>query len=129
MDKKISPVKNYMDKQPAAVRALLQKVRTTIRKAAPEAEESVSYGLPAYKYLGKPLVYFGAWKSHIGFYALPSGNAAFKKELSKYKNAKGSIQFPLDLPMPLALIGRMVKHNAKEIAAAAKAPKKKQAAS
>lgn len=103
----------YIAAQPDAVQPLLQKIRATIRKAAPKAEEAISYGMPGYKYHGM-LVYFAAWKSHIGFYAVPSGNEAFKEELSVYKMSKGAVQFPLDKPMPLALIARIVKFRVKE---------------
>jgi uncharacterized protein YdhG (YjbR/CyaY superfamily) len=83
--------------------------------------------MPAFKLNGKILVYFAAWKNHIGFYALPSGNAAFQKELAAYKMAKGSIQFPLDKPMPIDLIEKMVKFRAAENVAKKKAPAKKSA--
>ncbi len=92
---------------PNEVQLILQQVRDTIQKAAPEAEEIISYGMPAYKYHGM-LVYFAAFKNHIGFYALPTGNIAFQKELSIYKIGKGSVQFPLNQPMPLDLISKIV---------------------
>jgi len=104
----------YIKGQPKEVQLLLQKVRATILKAAPKAEESISYGMPGYKMHGRPLVYFGAWEKHIGFYTLPSGNVAFKKELSKYKVAKGSIRFPLEGRIPYGLIEKMVKFRIKE---------------
>ncbi len=88
----------------------LGEIRSTILKVAPNAEESISYGIPAYKLNGKPLVYFAAFKNHIGFYATPSGHAAFEKELAKYKQGKGSVQFPIDKPMPLKLIAKMVAY-------------------
>ena len=91
------------------VQALLEQVRATIRQAAPEAEESMAYGMPAYKLKGKPLVYFAGFKNHIGFYATPSGHSEFAKELSKYKQGKGSVQFPLDQPIPYELIAQMVE--------------------
>lgn len=90
------------------IQALLNKVRFTIQQAAPNAEESIGYGMPAYKTHGKPLVYFAAFKNHIGFYATPTGHAEFAKELSKYKQGKGSVQFPIDQPMPLDLIFQIV---------------------
>ena len=95
------------------VQLILEKIRKIVRKASPDAVESISYGMPAYKLNKKPLVYFAAWEKHIGFYATPSGNAAFKKELSAYKGAKGSVQFPLNEPIPYDLIERMVQSNAK----------------
>ncbi len=112
--KKHDSVESYIQDQPKAVQAVLKTIRTTIKKAAPKAEESMSYGMPGYKYNGRPLVYYAAWKEHIGFYALPSGNAAFKKELANYKVSKGTIQFPLARPVPLALISKMVKFRVKE---------------
>ncbi|MBA4408581.1 MAG: DUF1801 domain-containing protein [Bacteroidota bacterium] len=92
----------------------LNQVRSTIRQAAPEAEESISYGMPAYKLNGRRLVYFAGFKNHIGFYATPSGHSEFAKELSKYKQGKGSVQFPLDQPMPLELIAQIVEFRAFE---------------
>ncbi len=95
------------------VREKLQKIRETIRKAAPGAEEKIAYRMPAFTLNGN-LVYFAAFKNHIGFYPIPSGIARFEKELAPYKKAKGSIQFPLDRPIPYALITRIVKFRAKE---------------
>ncbi len=83
-------------------------IRKLILETAPEAVESISYGMPAYKVNGKPLVYFAGYKSHIGFYATPTGHEAFAKELSKYKQGKGSVQFPLNEPLPIKLIKEMV---------------------
>lgn len=86
----------------------LTEIRKLILDIAPEAAESISYGMPAYKLNGKPLVYFGGYKSHIGFYATPTGHKAFEKELSKYKQGKGSVQFPLHEPLPKKLIREIV---------------------
>ena len=86
----------------------LTEIRKLILDIAPEAAESISYGMPAYKLNGKPLVYFGGFKSHIGFYATPTGHKAFEKELSKYKQGKGSVQFPLNEPLPKKLIREIV---------------------
>jgi uncharacterized protein YdhG (YjbR/CyaY superfamily) len=83
-------------------------IRKLIRETAPEAEESISYGMPAYKVNGKPLVYFAGYKSHVGFYATPTGHKAFEKELSKYKQGKGSVQFPLNEVLPVKLIKEIV---------------------
>jgi uncharacterized protein YdhG (YjbR/CyaY superfamily) len=91
------------------VQLILNQVRATIQQAAPDAEESISYGMPAFKLNGRPLVYFGGFKNHIGFYATPTGHIAFANELSKYKQGKGSVQFPLDQPMPLELIAQIVE--------------------
>lgn len=87
---------------------VLEEIRQTIKQEAPDAMEVISYKMPAFRYHGM-LVYFTAYKNHIGFYALPSGNEEFIKELSGYKTGKGSVQFPLDKPMPLALIRKIVK--------------------
>ena len=110
------PTKNideYISGFPKNVQTLLQDVRTTIRKAAPLAEEVISYQMPAFKYHGM-LVFFAGYKNHIGFYPTSSGISAFKKELSAYKGAKGSVQFPIDSPMPLSLINKIVKFRVKE---------------
>ncbi len=112
--KQFKTIDEYIKTFPRDVQKALEKMRQTIRKAAPEATESISYGMPAFNLHGKYLVYFAAWKSHIGFYPIPSGMEAFKKELLKYKNAKGSVQFPLSKPLPLALVTRIVKFRAKE---------------
>lgn len=107
-------IDEYIATFPKEVQVILKTIRQTIQKAAPEAEETISYQMPTFKLNGKYLVYFGAWKNHIGFYALPSGTQAFEKQLSMYKRAKGSIQFPLDEPMPLGLISDIVKFRVKE---------------
>lgn len=109
-----SAVDRYIASSSTSARPKLKALRDVVKKEAPRAEEAISYGLPGYKLLGKPLVYFGAWKTHIGFYATPSGNAAFKKELAKYDVAKGSIRFPIDKPLPLGLIRKMVRMRVKE---------------
>jgi uncharacterized protein YdhG (YjbR/CyaY superfamily) len=111
----MNAVDEYIAKFPKDVQAVLQKIRQTIHEAAPEASETISYQMPAFKLNGKNLVYFAAWKKHIGFYATPSGNEAFKKELARYKGAKGSVQFPLDEPMPFDLIKKIVKFRIQEI--------------
>ncbi|MFP9113477.1 iron chaperone [Flavobacterium sp. RHBU_3] len=97
-------VDDYIAQFPAETQVLLQQVRTAIRETCPEAEESISYAMPAYKLQGKPLVYFAGYKNHIGFYATPTGHEAFKEALSRYKQGKGSVQFPITEPMPLELI-------------------------
>jgi uncharacterized protein YdhG (YjbR/CyaY superfamily) len=88
-------------------------MKATIKKAAPKAEEVISYGMPAFKFHGL-LVWFAAYTRHIGFYPRVSAIQAFKKEIAKYKNAKGSVQFPLHKPLPLALIKKMVQYRVKE---------------
>lgn len=101
-------VEDYIKSFPGDIQTLLEKVRSTIKKNAPDAVESIAYGMPAYKMNGKPLVYFAGFKKHIGFYATPSGHTEFTDELSKYKQGKGSVQFPLDKPIPYDLIKRIV---------------------
>jgi len=103
----------YISSFPPNVQKVLQQVRRTIKKSAPEAEEAISYQMPTFKLNGN-LVHFAAWKNHIGFYPTPSGTREFQKELSKFNGAKGSVQFPLDQPMPLDLISRIVKFRMKE---------------
>ena len=110
-------IEDYINSFPQEIIEMLQQIRATIRQTAPEAAESISYGMPAYKLNGKALVYFASYKSHIGFYATPQGHQAFAKELSKYKQGKGSVQFPLTAPMPLTLIAKIVKYKAKMIMA------------
>jgi len=97
----------YISGYPEGIRKLLQEIRDTIKKAAPQAEEVISYGMPAFRQSGM-LVWFAAFKNHIGFYPIPSGIEAFKDELSAFKGTKGSIHFPLDKPLPVDLISRIV---------------------
>jgi len=109
MDNKINEVETYIDQFPENVQEILRNIRTLIKENAPEAEELFAYGMPAYKLNKKPLVYFAAFKNHIGFYATPTGHSEFQEELSKYKHGKGSVQFPLDQPIPYKLMERIVK--------------------
>jgi uncharacterized protein YdhG (YjbR/CyaY superfamily) len=104
---------DYSDRFPKVVQQRLQKLRLTVKRAAPQAKEKISYGIPAFTLNGM-LVWFAAFKNHIGFYPRTSAIAAFKKELSAYKGAKGSVQFPFDKPLPLPLISRIVKFRVKE---------------
>lgn len=106
-------IDEYIAGFPETIQAVLEQVRQTIRKAAPNAEEKINYAIPTFTLNGN-LVHFAAFKNHIGFYALPSGNEAFQEELSVYKSGKGSIQFPLDKPMPLDLITKIVNFRVKE---------------
>jgi len=106
-------VDEYIDSFSGKAKANAIVVRKTIKEAAPDAEEGIFYNMPGYKFKG-PLVYFAAYEKHIGFYPTPSGIEAFKKELAIYKSAKGSVQFPLDKPMPLKLISKIVKFRVKE---------------
>ncbi|HAM99491.1 MAG TPA: hypothetical protein DCQ26_12860 [Marinilabiliales bacterium] len=109
----INEVDTYISAFPPEVQALLEQVRATIKQNAPDAEEIISYQMPTYVYHGN-LVYFAGYKNHIGFYPVPSGIEAFKKELSVYKGAKGSVQFPLNQPMPLELIAKIVRFRVAE---------------
>jgi uncharacterized protein YdhG (YjbR/CyaY superfamily) len=120
-----STVDAYIKNYPAATQQLLNQMRAAIKKAAPKAEEMISYGLAAYKYLGKPLVYFGGYANHIGFYATAGGHQVFKKELAKYKQGKGSVQFPVTEKLPLALVEKIVKLRVAENEAKAAAVIKK----
>ena len=101
-------IDEYIATFPGEVQKKLKQMRATIRAAAPEAQERISYQMPAFTLNGN-LVYFAAFKNHIGFYPTPGGIEAFKEELSHYVQGKGSIQFPLDEPLPLDLISRLVK--------------------
>ncbi|HEY0055125.1 MAG TPA: DUF1801 domain-containing protein [Pedobacter sp.] len=102
-------VDDYIQSFPPQVQAILNKIRHIILQTAPEAVESISYGIPAYKFKGKPLVYFAGFKNHIGFYATPQGHEFFAEELSQFKQGKGSVQFPLNKPIPFDLIQRIVE--------------------
>ncbi|MFT4017138.1 MAG: DUF1801 domain-containing protein [Agriterribacter sp.] len=124
MQIKVASVEEYISNAPGEVQDLLKKIRAVIHKAAPDADEAISYGMPAFSIQGKPLVYFAAFKNHIGFYATPSGHTAFEKELSKYKQGKGSVQFPLDKPIPFSLITKIVKFRLKEVKEKLKTKKK-----
>ena len=106
-------INGYIAGFPIKTQAILQKLRLTIRKAEPEAQEVISYQMPAFKYRGI-LVYFAAYKNHIGFYPTPTGIAAFKKELSAYQTSKGTVRFPIDKALPLDLISKIVKFRVKE---------------
>ena len=103
----------YLLQQPGPTRMMLEGLRQTIKEAAPEATEMISYMMPAFKFHGM-LVYFAGYKNHIGFYPTSSAIKAFHKELSAYAGAKGTVRFPLDKPLPLKLIKKIVKFRAKE---------------
>lgn len=111
--KKPTDTDSYIASFPKETQKLLKEVRKTIKEAAPGAEELISYGMPAFK-LNGPVAYFAGYEHHIGFYPTGSGIAAFKDEIQKYKNSKGAVQFPLDKPIPVALIKKMVKFKVKE---------------
>jgi len=113
--KQFETIDDYIKTFPTDVQKILEKMRQTIRKAAPEAVEAVSYQMPTFKLNGKNLVHFAAFKSHIGFYPIPSGIEAFRRELSPYKQGKGSAQFPVDKPIPYDLVEKIVRFRVKEI--------------
>ncbi len=106
-------IDEYIATFPQDIQKILQEIRAVVKAAAPYAEEKISYQMPTF-FMNGNLVHFAAFKNHIGFYPTPSGTEAFKKELSIYKGAKGSVQFPLDKPMPLKLITRIVKFRVAE---------------
>jgi len=110
-------VESYIHLFPKKVQLVLQKIRQIVKENAPGTEEGFSYGMPSYKLNGKPLVYFAAFKNHIGFYATPSGHSAFSEVLSAYKQGKGSVKFPLNKPVPFDLIALIVVFRAEEIQA------------
>ena len=111
--KGFNSIDEYIMTFPKDVREILQGLRKAIKKAAPDAEETISYGIPTFVLQGN-LVHFAAYKKHIGFYPTPSGIREFKKELSRYRTARGTVQFPIDKPLPLDLVKRIVKFRAAE---------------
>jgi uncharacterized protein YdhG (YjbR/CyaY superfamily) len=122
---KFETIDEYIKTFPKDVRNILEKVRQAIKESAPGAEEAISYQMPTFKLNGN-LVHFAGYKNHIGFYPTPSGTEAFKKEIAVYRAGKGSIQFPIDKPIPISLIKKIVKFRVKESAEAGiKSPKKK----
>src|SRR5215831_8181654 len=106
-------VDEYIKGYPPKVQTVLQKIRKTIKAAAPGAEEVISYGIAGYKYYGT-LIFFAAFQNHVSVYPAPRGSEAFKKELAGYKGGKGTVQFPLDKPVPLDLVKRITKHRVKQ---------------
>jgi uncharacterized protein YdhG (YjbR/CyaY superfamily) len=120
-----SAVDDYIGRHHDDVQRALQRVRRTIAKAAPEADECIGYGIPTFKLRGN-LVHFAAWERHIGFYPGPSGIEKFKKDLAPYKSSKGAVQFPIGEPVPADLIAKIVKFRVAENAA--KAAKKRKPA-
>ena len=117
-------IDEYIAGFPQDIQEILEKVRVTIRKAAPDAQEAIKYQMPTFTLKGN-LVHFGAFKKHIGFYPVPTGIEKFKDELSVYEGGKGSVQFPLDQPIPYDLIGRIVEFRVKENLERAEAKGKK----
>jgi uncharacterized protein YdhG (YjbR/CyaY superfamily) len=107
-------VEEYIASFPPDVQVVLRAVRKTIRASAPQAEEKIAYGMAGYKLLGKPLVYFAGWKDHVGVYGLSATTPEFQAEIARYAGAKGSLRFGLDSPVPLELIGNIVRLKAQE---------------
>ena len=108
-----STIDEYIAGYPKDVQKKLEEIRTAIKKAAPKAEEAIKYGIPTFVLNGN-LVHFGGFKNHIGFYPAPRVLEEFKKELSVYEGSKGAVQFPLDKPLPLALVSKIVKYRVKK---------------
>ena len=120
-------IDDYIDGFPNNVQKILQRIRKTIQKAAPGAQEVISYQMPAFK-LNRVFVYFAGYQKHVSLYPAPRGVAAFKQELAEYEGGKGTVQFPLDQPVPYDLITRIVKYKVDEDAALSNARSKKKAA-
>jgi len=118
-------IDDYIADFPADVQEVLQKIRITIKKAASMAEEAISYKIPTFNLKGQYLIYFAAYKKHIGLYPVPSGDEEFNQEISIYQAGKGTLRFPLDKPIPYKLISKIVKIRAKENSAKATANRKK----
>ncbi len=106
-------VDEYISRFPSQVQEILEKLRKTISKAAPKAQETISYQIPAFTLEGS-LVYFAAFKNHIGLYPRPTAIGKFRRELSAYESSKGTVRFPLDKPIPLALVSKIVRFRVKE---------------
>jgi len=118
-------IDEYIAAFPDDVQQILQQIRQTIRAAAPDAQETISYQMPTFTLHGRSVVHFAAFKKHIGFYPDPSGIEAFKDELAPYANSKGAVQFPLGKPVPYELISRVVTYRVEENLAKAAAKKRK----
>jgi uncharacterized protein YdhG (YjbR/CyaY superfamily) len=115
-------IDEYIAGFPPRVRAILRKMRSTIRKAAPGAKEKISYEIPTFTLNGKYLVYFAAYREHVSLYPAPRGAPAFRKELSRYAGGKGTVRFPIDKPIPYGVIARIVRFRVKEAGRAARKP-------
>lgn len=113
MNTSITTIDEYIASFPKDTQKLLEQMRATIHKAAPQATEAIAYGLATFKLNGN-LVHFGGYKTHIGFYPAPRGIEAFKKETAQYQGGKGTLQFPLDKPLPLELVEKIVKYRFEE---------------
>jgi uncharacterized protein YdhG (YjbR/CyaY superfamily) len=118
-------IDEYIAACPPDVQELLKQIRMTIKEAAPDTEETISYNMPTFTLNGHYLVYFAAFKKHIGFYPAPVGNAEFEADLSGYESGKGTVKFPLDQPIPFDLIRKIVQFRARENAGRAAATERK----
>jgi uncharacterized protein YdhG (YjbR/CyaY superfamily) len=114
MSTQYTSIDEYIETFPNDIQDILEKMRQTVRKAAPQAVEAISYQMPTFKLNGKNLVHFAAFKDHIGFYPLPSGISSFQDELAHYAGGKGSVRFPLGEPIPYDLVEKIVKYRVKE---------------
>jgi uncharacterized protein YdhG (YjbR/CyaY superfamily) len=114
---KLNTIDEYVDSLPVAVRPAIEAIRETVRSAAPDAVEAISYQMPCFKWRGKYLIHFGAWKNHIGVYPIPAGTPAFQKKVAPYLAGKGTVRFPLRDPIPLDIVRDMVTLRMKEISA------------
>ena len=116
-------IDDYIQSFPEEVQALLQQIRAAIKKDAPGAEERISYGIPTFNLNGRYLIYFAGFKNHVSIYPAPRENESFKEKLAAYKGGKGTVQFPINKPLPLALISQIIKFKVKENKANLKAKK------
>lgn len=113
---KPNTIDEYIEGFPRDTRDILEQVRETIKATVPQAEETISYSMPAFKLNDRYLIYFAGYKKHIGMYPVPAGNKSFEKDFSAYKTSgKGTIQFPLDKPMPITMIKKIVKFRVAEV--------------
>ena len=108
-------IDEYIDTFPEDVQQILESIRHTVKEAAPESTEAISYQMPTFKWNGEPLIHFGAWKHHIGLYPIPAGTAEFEKELAPYVKGKGTVRFPIREPIPHNLVRAMVTFRMKAI--------------
>jgi uncharacterized protein YdhG (YjbR/CyaY superfamily) len=111
---KINSVDEYIETFPEELQTILKQVRKTIKGAVPKAEEKISYGIPTFTLNGKYLIYFAGWKRHLSIYPIPVGDDAFNQEVAPYVSGKGTLKFPIDKPLPLKLITKIVKLNVAE---------------
>jgi len=103
-------IDQYIGTFPEDVQKILEEIRVTIKAAAPDAKEKISYQIPAFELNGRNLVHFAGWKKHVSLYPIPAGDEAFEKEIAKYVAGKGTLKFPLDKPLPMKLISRIIKY-------------------